>query len=196
MTTGSTMQRLREERALSRDALAEMAGVSDFTIRRMEVDGGAVIRRSTLVALLTALHRVAPVEESVARSIAASAGITGALIDQIQAVARDLAVRTQAEPTPYVEARAALEQLIQRVGAVRAADMVRGMLAACALPPSSALVTSPAPRPQSHAAPSAPLPPPLVADHEYDGATFRVKRYEPARAAPRASGRSAKRRAE
>jgi len=174
MDLAETLRRLREERALSRDALAALASVSDMTIRRIEAGGYEGAKRSTMVSILTSLQRISPVEERDARLIADAAGIPAAVLDGLRAQARALEVRTQLEPTSYIEARSALEQLVARVGAARAADMVRAMLVAAAMPSASVLPAS---------LPAA-LPPPLVADHEVDGALYRVRRYSPASASP------------
>jgi transcriptional regulator with XRE-family HTH domain len=148
---GQLIRTLRLERGLSQESLGEIAGVSDFTIRRAEGRPDCVWKRSTATAVLTALAKVAPLSEAEAEQYVEAAGLTRGMAAALEVTkpmeaVRDVVAggrpvqnparglrpssRTEAPNAKGQTAHAYLDRLIEEKGAANVVKALQGVAAA------------------------------------------------------------------
>jgi transcriptional regulator with XRE-family HTH domain len=195
---GNLIRTLRQERGLSQEALGELAGVSDFTIRRAEGKDRCVWKRSTATAVLVALSKVAPLSQAEAdeyveaakltRGMAAALEVTKPMESVRDAVAGGGAVhnparglrpssRTEAPDAKGQTAHAFLDRLIEEKGAANVVKALQGVAAAwdIDLPPETT--------PDDLAKPQTPVWMLVISDEVTDDG-YRVRQFAPAAPAP------------
>jgi len=127
---GQTLRQLRTARGLTQARLAELARVSEVTIRQGEKMERSTWRRSIVTDVFEALNNVAPVDEASAAAYFQAAGMT-AMVD----VARKAAAATFADLTATdfdLEAQTAhlwVERLVHEKGARNVLTALEGLAA-------------------------------------------------------------------
>lgn len=176
----------REARHLTKSALAELAGLSVSSMERMEAEHPTRVRRSNATALLTALHREAPMPAPEQREFLEAAGISSDFIERVHAMLTRERTASHAsahadlvQDVQQATAIAWVQQMVRALGAPRTLDLLTGVAAAAGVRLASII-----PAPQQPHAPGGGSVGPLamVTDDVVDG--YRVRTIAPAPAPP------------
>lgn len=142
---GEVLRAIRDRRAITQPKLAQLAGVSEATVRKAEIYPDRPIKRSTKIALMQALHRLAPLTEQesaqyvqaaglqdLVRGIGQASSATSRMAEAVRAMSppgvADLRRLIEALPREERGAHFALMELIEQAGPDRAEALIRAAL--------------------------------------------------------------------
>lgn len=135
---GQLLRRLREQRGASQAQLAELAHVSEFTIRRGEGSETSPWKRSTARDVYQALCAVAPLSKADAREFLTAVGLQG-IIDVARTAEGMPGVRSAHHFAKYLldlpdsaarDAMLLADLMVEELGGQRMHDILTGVLAA------------------------------------------------------------------